>query len=282
MSLGASSSDSSSESSSTFDENVWGVQGGALKDLYASAGGLFDSSMSNIQGIMPGASDWMTQIQNMSNPAWQDQMAGGAYQDMNLQNNLMGSLNQSLNNPSMMSEVNAMIMGGEGNNYADAMKSQYMQDADRAQNQMMSNMDARANAYGQGGSSRHGVAQGIGMEGINRELQRNLAQTGFNSFDKDLDRKLEIAGMADQGTLARQQMMSNMIGGQQDAMAGGLDYGSQMQNLGMGAFSPYMVPWDMMGQYTNTLGAPTVLGSGKSTGESDASSWGISGSMGGF
>lgn len=277
--MGGSSSKSDSESSSGFNQDVWGPQGSALQNLYSQAGNLFGSTNSGMQGQIPGAVNQMNQVTDQTNPFWQNQMEGGAYKDMNLQNNLMGSLNQSLNNPSAMSEMNSMIMGGEGNNYADAMKGQYMQDADRAQNQMMSNMDARAVGAGQSGSSRHGVAQGVGNEGINRELQRNLAQTGFNSFDKDLDRKLAIAGQADQGTLARQQMMSNMIGDQNQAQQGGLNYSQNMQNLGMGQFAPYMMPWDAMSQYANAIGGPTVLGSGSMSG--DSSSKGLSGGIGG-
>jgi len=277
--MGGSSSKSDSESGSQFSQDVWGPQGSALQDLYSSIGGLFGQTNEGMQGQIPGAVGGMQGITDTADPAWQSQLAGGAYKDMGLQQSLMDSLNQSMGQPSAMSEINAMIMGGEGNNYADAMKSQYMQDASQAQKMMMSNMDLGAVGAGQSGSSRHGVAQGIGMEGINRELQRNLAETGFDTFDKDLNRKLEIAGMADQGTLARQNMMSNMIGQQNQAMQGGLDYGSQMQNLNMGQFAPYMMPWQAAGAYGNIIGAPTVLGSGSMSG--DSSSKGMSGGIGG-
>lgn len=277
--MGGSKSESDSSSSSAFNQDVWGPQGSALKDLYSSIGGLFGQTSEGMQGQIPGAVGGMQGITDTADPAWQNQLAGGAYKDMGLQNSLMASLNQSMGQPSAMSEINAMIMGGEGNTYADAMKSQYMQDANQAQQQMMSNMDARAVGAGQSGSSRHGVAQGIGMEDINKNLQRNLAETGFGTFDKDLERKLEIAGMADQGTLARQNMMSNMIGQQNQAMQGGLDYGSQMQNLNMGQFAPYMMPWQAAGAYGNIIGAPTILGSGSMAG--DSSSKGLSGGIGG-
>lgn len=275
--MGGSFSKSDSESESEYSQDVWGPQGDALKELYSNVGGLFGQTNTGMQGQIPGAVDQMNQVMASADPTWKDQMAGGVYQDMGLQGSLMDSLNRSMNNPSAMSEINAMIMGGSGNNYADAMKSQYMQDADRAQKMMMSNMDLGAVGAGQSGSSRHGVAQGIGMEGINRELQRNLAETGFDTFDKDLNRKLEIAGMADQGTLASQQMMANMLSQQNQAAQGGLAYGQNMQNLAMGQFSPYMMPWQAAGQYGNIIGAPTVLGSGSASG--DSSSFGVSGGM---
>lgn len=276
--MSGSFSKSDSESESEFSQDVWGPQGDALKELYASAGGLFGQTTAGMQGLTPGAVNEMQGVSTTANPAWQNQMAGGAYQDMGLQNSLMNSLNRSMNQPSAMSEINAMIMGGSGNTYADAMKSQYLQDANQAQKMMMSNMDLGAVGAGQSGSSRHGVAQGIGMEGINRELQRNLAETGFDTFDKDLNRKLEIAGMADQGVLANQQLMAGMIGQQNQAMQGGLAASQGMQDLSMGQFAPYMMPWQAAGQYGNIIGAPTVLGSGSSSG--DSSSLGISGGMG--
>ena len=187
---------------------------------------------------------------------------------MGLQNQLMGSLNQSMNQPSAMSQINAMTMGGEGNNYADAMKDQYIQDANRAQENMLANTDARAAASGMSGGSRHGMMQGLGMEGINDSLQSNLAKTGYDTFDADLQRKLDIAQQADQGNLARQQMMSGMIGQQNQAQQGAIQGGQNMQNINMGQYAPQMMPWDAMGQYGNVIGRPTILGSGSQSGSS--------------
>jgi len=275
MSGGGSFNKNKSNSSSSYQDSVWGGQSPYLQDLYKQAGNLFGSTNQGMQGLMPGAVHDMQGIFQGSQPYWQDQMQGGAYKDMGLQNQLMGSLQQSQNNPSAMSEMNAMIMGGEGNNYADAMKDQYVKDANRASDNMMSNLDARAAASGMSGGSRHGMAQGEGMRGINDQLQSQMANTGFNTFDKDLDRKLQIASQADQGTLARQQMMSGMIGQQQQAQQGGLNFGRNMQNMNMGQFSPYNAPWQPMGQYANAIGRPTILGSGQSKGSS--SGWGMSG-----
>jgi len=275
MSGGGSFNKSKSNNSSSYQDSVWGGQSPYLKDMYKQAGNLFGQTNQGMQGLMPGAVQDMQGIFQGSQPYWQDQMQGGAYKDMGLQNQLMDSLQQSQNNPSAMSEMNAMIMGGEGNNYADAMKDQYVKDANRASDNMMSNLDARAAASGMSGGSRHGMAQGEGMRGINDQLQSQMANTGFNTFDKDLDRKLQIASQADQGTLARQQMMSGMIGQQQQAQQGGLNFGRNMQNMNMGQFSPYNAPWQPMGQYANAIGRPTILGSGQSKGSS--SGWGMSG-----
>jgi hypothetical protein len=272
--MGGSASGSRSKNEGQFQDSVWGGQSGSLQDLYGNAQDLFNQSNAGMQGLSPGATQNMQDTYNQVNPAFQDQLQGGAYKDMGLQNQLMGSLNQSMNQPSAMSQINAMTMGGDGNNYADAMKSQYMQDANRAQEQMMSNTDARAAASGMSGGSRHGIAEGMGMDRINDNLQSNLARTGYETFDADLDRKLNIAQMADQNQFGRQQMMSGMIGQQNQSQQGAIQGGQNMQNINMGQYAPQMMPWEAMGQYANVIGRPTILGSGSQQGSSGSMSAG--------
>ena len=171
--MGGSSSKSGSDSSSqsNYKENVWSEQSPYLNDLYGAAANLFGNTNTGMQQQIPGAIQGMQDVANQTNPAWQDQLSGGVYKDMGLQNQLMTSLNQSQNNPSAMSEINGMIMGGDGNNYADAMKASYMQDAGNAQDQMLKTMDARAAASGMSGGARHGIATAQGMRDINQNLQ---------------------------------------------------------------------------------------------------------------
>jgi len=276
-SLGLSGNKSGNQSN--FSQDVWGPQGDALRDLYSQVGSLFDQSSGAMQNLQGGASDYMRDIASGAQGGWQNQMQGGAFANPDLMEQLMGSITASNNAPSATSEINAMIMGGEGNNYADAMKQAYMDDASKAQEMMLANTDARAAASGMSGGSRHGIMQAQGMDDINTNLQQNLARTGYESFDKDLDRKLQIAGQADQGTLARQQMMQQMLGGQQSAMSGAMNNSGNMQNLAMGQFSPYMAPWQAAGAYTNAVGGPTLIGSGSSNASSKGG--GASGSMGG-
>lgn len=259
---------------SQFDSRVFGAQVPYLKEMYGKAGNLFDQSSGQMQQMAPGLQGGMADNIDRSTPFWQNQMAGGSYRDMGLQDNLMSSLNRSLDNPSAMQDINSMIMGGSGNNYADAMKNQYMQDADRAQELMLSNTDARAAASGMSGGSRHGIAQGLGMEGINDQLQTNLANTGYQTFDKDLDRKLQIAQQADQGTLARQGMMQGMLGNMQSTQNLGLGGAGGRNDLQMDQMAPTMAPWQAMGQYSGAIGAPQVLSSGSSMSTSDSKSGG--------
>ena len=274
-SLGLSKSENESQNQANFNQRVWEPSGDALGQMYDKTGQMFNPQMGQAQGQF--GQGFGKGVMNQQVPAWQNQMQGGAYADMGLQKNLMDSLNRSQNTGSASQQINNMIMGGAGNNYADAMKSQYMQDANMAQQNMLGNLDARAAASGMSGGGRHGVATGRGMEDINRNLQRNMANTGFQSFDKDLDRKLAIANQADQNTFGRQQMMSNMLGQQQGAMSGGLNYGGNLLNQ---AFGQQMMPWRQAGAYSNVLGGPTVLGSGASSGNSWGKGAGMSASGG--
>ena len=107
-------SNTGSMSGSNFNQDVWGGQSPALQDLYAQSGKLFGQTNDSMQNLIPGATQNMQNVADQTNPAWQQQMQGGAYADMGLQNQLMSSLNQSMNNPSATSEINAMIMGDIG------------------------------------------------------------------------------------------------------------------------------------------------------------------------
>lgn len=267
-------SSGTTDSQSQFGQDIWGPQGEALQGLYGQLGGLFGQSTGQMQGDMGGVVDNMNQQSGMANDAWGQQLGGGATADMGLQNQLSNSLQQSANNPSAMQEVNNMIMGGEGNNYADAMRNQYVSDANRASDNLLSNLDSRAAASGMAGGSRHGTAIGRGMEDINRNLQSNMAQTGFNTFDKDLDRKLAIANQADQGNFQRQQLMSNMLGQQNQASQGAIGQGQSMQDMSMSPFAAYMAPWQAAGQLAQGIGGPTTLSSGTSNDSSTSESKG--------
>lgn len=279
MSGGASAGkgESSSNSGSKFNQNVWGPQSDALSQLYANAGNLFSGLNSSVLANIPGMADYANNVASQAMPGWQSLMQGGVYQNMDLANNLMGSLNRSMDTPSATQEINNMIMGGAGNNYADAMKQTLIRDATDAQNNMLANMDARAAASGMSGGSRHGTAIARGMGDINKNLQSNMANIGYSTFDKDLDRKLQIAGMADANTLSRQQMMQQMLGEQQNTQTGALANSNAMQNLGMGSFASYMLPWQMMGAYANTIGGPTVLSNGGSSSSSNAKGSNVAG-----
>lgn len=277
---GAQGSQSKSNSNSNFNQTIPQWQANALKKMYGAAASTFGNTKGAIASQTPGVQSYINQTNSAAMPEWQNQLSGGVYQGMDNANALSSSLQQSLSNPTATSQIYGQMMGGQGNNYADAMKASYLGDANRATDNMLANLDSRAAASGMSGGSRHGVATSQGMYDINSNLQKNLADTGYNTFDKDLNNKLNIAQQADSGTLARQQMMSDMLGAQQGVQTGALNSGGQMQNLGMGSFAPTMMPWQNMSNYANSIRDPNILGSGNSSSSSNAKSGGGGASVG--
>ena len=277
MSGGGNYSESSANNQSNFNQKIPKWQSDALTKMYKAAASTFGNTGRAINAQTPGVQSYIDQTNQAAMPEWQNQLNGGVYQGMDNANALSNSLQQSLNSPTATSQIYGQMMGGNGNNYADAMKAGYTADANRATDNMLANLDSRAAASGMSGGSRHGVATSQGMYDINSNLQNNLANIGYNTFDKDLNNKLNIAQQADSGTLARQQMMAGMLGQQQGVQTGALNAGGQMQNLGMGSFAPTMMPWQNMSNSANSIGSPTVLNSGGSSGNSNAMGMGMGG-----
>jgi hypothetical protein len=265
----------SSSSQSSFNQKIPKFQEDALKQLYGQANTQYGQTAGSIAGRTPGADSFINNVNQGAMGGYNDALQGGVYQNMGNQQALQDSLQQSLANPSATSQIYGQVMGGQGNNYADAMKASYITDANRAQQNMLGNLDARAAASGMSGGSRHGTATAQGMNDINSNLQKNLATTGYETFNQDLQNKLGIAQQADQGTLQRQQMLSDMIGQQQGVQTGALNQGQNMQNLGMGSFAPGMVGWNNMSNYANTIGSPNVLSSGSSSSSSKSGGGGL-------
>jgi len=265
---------SQGNSQSQFSQDIPAFQRDALTSLYNQAQNQFGQTNAATSGQVPGVSDYINKVNAGALGGFQNDLRGGVYQNMGNQRALQQSLQQSMNNPSATSQIYGQIMGGQGNNYADAMKASYITDANRAQQNMLGNLDARAAASGMSGGSRHGVATAQGMNDINTNLQRNMATTGYETFDKDLQNKLNVAQQADAGTLARQQMLSGMIGQQQGVQTGAQNAGHNMQNLGMGSFAPSMIPWQNLSNYSNVIGQPNVLSQGSSSSNSSSKSGG--------
>jgi len=269
MSASGSFSKGNSLNTSQFGQSISNNQNNALGNLYQAANDLFTTSNGQIGKQMGGIQNSMQQTAADTRPAFQDALKGGAYQNLGIGNTLMDSLNQSLSTPSSTQQIYADIMGGKGNNYADAMKAGYTADATNATNNMLRNLDARSAGAGMSGSSQHGIAEGLGLQGINNNLQRNLAETGYNTFDKDLQNKLGIAQQADSNTLSRQNLLSSMLGQQQGTVNNAMTSGADaQQNLGMGVLAPIMSQWNALGNWANAVGSPTVLSNGTSLGKS--------------
>lgn len=261
---GGSKSMSNFGGSGKFQQNIDPTQLKYLDSLWKGAGDLYGGVGKNLTKMTPSVSRKLNLATDRALFNNSNEAKGGEYRKMNLAKNLSNTLNESLRNPSMASEIQAKVMGGAGNNYADAMKASLMADANRVKDNMLATTDARAADAGMGGSSRHGIVQSKGLYDINSNLQKNLTEVGYNTFDKDLERKLDIAKKADEGTLARQGMLKDMLGEMTGKQTAAVDRTGQIQNSVMGNFAPYMVPWQNMSNYSQTLGGPVVLGSGSS------------------
>ena len=271
----AGKSESQSGNAAQNQQNVWGPQGDALQCMYGQIGNAMGKGMGGMGNRMEGSADNMQGIADQAQPFWQDQMQGGAYKGMDLQ----GQYNQAMQGGGNEQFINESIMGGAGNDYVDAMRGQMTQDSQDALGRNLASNDLRAVGAGQSGSSRHGITERGIRDASSRDLSNAQTNLGYQTFDKDLDRKLGIAGRADQFDMGRLQQAGSMLGNQQNAMQQGLKGSQGMQGLNMGQFSPYMAPGNMMSQYSNMIGRPTVLSSGNSMGDSSSKGAGMSGGV---
>ena len=272
--MGGGSSKSEDKNEAGFKESVWGAQAPFLTHLFNQAGTLFNSTLGQQNKMAPGIVDNMRRMFGQMQNPWQQQMQGGAFADVNA-NDIISGINNSINQPSQSGQLYEQIMGGQGNDYLGGMKDVMAQDARGAQAQSLRGLDQRAAGAGMGGSSNYRNLQRDIIDDSNENLQNDMTALGFGTFDKDLSNKMGIAGMADQNTLARQQMLTNMLGQKQNAMTGGLNMGGMMGQQAMGQYAPSMMPWQAMGQYANTIGNPVILGSGTSGGSSDSKGFGF-------
>jgi len=269
--MGLSSSDSETSQEGQFNQEVWGGQAPYLQNMYRQFNSLFPSMLGGMRGLMPGAVGGAQGVYEGSVPAWQDQMAGGAYGNLPLDQ----MYQDALQGGGAEQDINEMIMGGAGNDYVDAMKTQMQSDA-------FSNLDQTLKRYDQRfagnnlDSSRRDLLYADATEDALDALQRAQTGLGYQTFDTDLDRKLGIAQRADAFDKARLGSIENALAGKQAAQQGGLGFGANLQNLNMGQFAPYMMPWQMAGAYANAMGAPVVLGSGSTFGAGESDSSGIS------
>lgn len=261
------------KNSGTFKESVWGGQAPYLQNMYGDLNQQWDRSAKGMNRMAPGASKGMSNIMHQSAPFWRNQMAGGAYSGLDLNSAYSDALKGGGNEQ----DINEMIMGGAGNDYVDAMQDQMQSESDKRLGRDFAMSDARAAGVGQSGSSRHGLLQARLAEDERDRLGDVQTKLGYETFDRDLDRKMDIARRADQFDMGRLQNVSSMIGGKQGAMFGGLGYGRDMQNLNMGQFAPYMAPWQAAGMYSDSMGRPTVLGSGGMSGSTKGKGFGIGG-----
>lgn len=264
-----------SKSGSSFSEDVWSPQGGALEDLYGSAadlfgsGGMFSGILNNLAGSL---TPYMQNVMGSAQGGMDKLIGGGSVGDTSeIRNELMDSI-RSTSGGSNMGRMYDSIVGGSGNTYidpmVDAMKSGYQENLDR--NLASGALDAAA--MGQGGSSRHAMSDAMLKRDALQDMSNQEMMMRGGAYDKDLQMKMDIARQADQGIQQSQQNLLDMLGMADRSTSAGVGMGQGVQGLGMGAMAPWMqamqAPWYGMNQYANIIGAPTVLGSGSSNSSS--------------
>lgn len=288
---GSKSSNSSKYSSnSSFNQNVWAGQEAPLKQLYADAASLygqFDPSQYS------NTADYNTQfnlgLSDAAMPAWQNQLAGGYNSGAAAaaEPALMKSLQNSLSGPSNTGRMYESIVGGSGNTYIDPMVDAMKRGTVDSLNRQLPGIDSNAIAAGQMGSSRHGIAEGLARSDANKYMTDTESTMRGQAYDTDLNWKMDIAKMADSNIGAAQDRSIGLLNSRDQAAQGALKQGQEMSGYGSGALDAQMqeaqLPWDIMANYANTIGDPTVLSSGQSmskgkgSGDSKGTSHNISG-----
>lgn len=264
-----SSSKNLSLSSGNFNQSIWGPQGNALTNLYNNANGLYDNTVGNMQGQLPGVINSQMGVAGSAAGGANNLLNGGAFSgitgqgvmnnitgamvnpnqapgttsptsllggnmqgqslpgmigtsqngmlDMlrpttNTQNNLLpNNLLDPMNGVGKMNNTSNIyndIMNGTGNAYVGGMKDQIMRNAKLGLDGSLNSIDQRAAAGGMGGSTRQGIAQGMAASAANQNMQDQLTNLGYNTFDKDLTNKLNIAQQAD--TNATNRYLGNL------------------------------------------------------------------------
>jgi hypothetical protein len=247
-----------------------------LDNLYNQAQAQFAPMMNQAQRMTNGAIDFQNQQAQGAAGANAGMQQGGVYGGLGIGNQLMDSLKQSQNSPSNMQQINSMIMGGNGNNYLDAMKGTLETDAARSNQLNSATNTAQAAASGMSGGSRQGVMDALNQDNVNKNLQSTEANLGYNSFNEDLNRKLNIAQQADTNTFNRQNLMSGMLGQQQNTVNQGIQNTGNVQGYGMGQYNAANQPFQNMQNYQGIIGGPNVLNSGNSwnQGQGQSTNWG--------
>jgi hypothetical protein len=275
--IGGSGGSSKSNQKSNYEQSVFGPQADALTNLYGQAGNLYgNQDYSGYLQMAQQLQPWMFQQAQALQPAYQQQAAGGI-RNPQLEQQLM----RNMQAPSEMGKMYANILGGPGNTYTDPLINSLRNDMQyTADRQIGTQNDLRAATLGQSGSARHGVQNALTNRYANQDFQNKANQIRQQGYDKDLNWKMGIASMADTNRLKSADQAQNYMNQLNQNQQNAFNYGSVLQNLGMGMFAPQMMaqqqPWNFLSQYASILGDPTVLDRASSSARSSKYSGGIS------
>jgi len=258
--LGTQSSSSNSSGSST--QRIPPYQRKALANLMRQSKQTFTEQNANVKAMAPQLQAQMAEALGKQNASHNALSGGGAYAGADL-NSILGKIEGFQNTPSQSTGLYESIMGGQGNDYVDAMKNIFTKDAQRTRDLSEASLDARLAGTGMAGGSRHGVAEALISRDIDKNLQDNMTKVGYDSFDKDLQNKLGIARMADEQMTARQGMYANLASGALQGKDANMNQAANMipgiQKSIMGQLAPSQMPWQNLQNYSAAIGNPTIL-----------------------
>lgn len=264
---------SSSNSAGASNQRIPNYQRKALADLMGQAKNTLASQTANVNAMIPQVQQQMAGVLGKQNQAFDNLNAGGAYSGADL-NSILSKVEGFQNTPSQSTGLYESIMGGQGNDYVDAMKDMFMKDAQRRRDLSTASLDAGMAATGMAGGSRHGVAQALIDRDINSDLSANMTKVGYDSFDKDLQNKMNIARMADEQMTARQGMFANLgsqaLQGKNANMNTAASMIPSMSQNTMSQFAPTMMPWTNLQNYSAAIGNPTILTNTMQSGSSES------------
>lgn len=135
-----------------------------------------------------------------------------------------------------------------------------------------------AQSAGQYGGSRQGIAEGIALSDANRNALQTAMGAYGDQYASDRAANLASQQQADATRLAAAQQIQDIMAGQGNNTAQGVQTGQQMVGLGMAPSDIYAqlsnAQWNPLMNYANILGQPIVLGQANSSGSSKSSSSG--------
>lgn len=278
--MGGSVGKSKSGSGNQFSNNVWGTQGNALGGLYDSAfnqlnqGNNFMGGITDQAGNLTGnINDVITAGQDLN----KDLAGGGVYGDTaDIRQKLLDSMGQRSN----MGTMYESIVGGSGNTYVDPLIDQLRKDSAQNVATLQGGNALDAAAMGQSGSSRQAMQDAMFANQANKDLLTQEATLRHGAYDTDLNRKMDIASMADTNRQAEQDRLVGLLGGAQDSKLAATDNSSLLNSI-MSGLSPYLqgqqAGWNPLNNLANIIGSPTIVGSG--SGNSKSKGFGTAGGL---
>lgn len=273
--MGGSSSKSKSSSNNNFSQQIPKEQLNALNSLWQGGlsqlfnGNNYNTEIGNSAGQASG--DLSGILDSMNGITGQLQ-GGGAYGNSeDIRNKLYGMMGGD----SQTGQMYNSIVGGQGNSYVDPLIDSLRSDSAQNLQTMQSGNALDAADMGQSGGSRQAMENAMLGAQANRDLTGQEAALRQGAYDKDLQLKLGIAGMADQNKQSEQDRLLSMLQGNQGSLENAGNMGSLLSQIASGQMSPWMQAqqsqWNPFANMGNLLGNAIVLGSGSGGSKSKAS-----------